>query len=127
VSLTGRQVAEALADMIGKAGFRVAWYVPDSFRPPGVVIGQPSVDFAGSPVTFCTALWRFPVTMIVPRASERDAQAALQDGLHTLVEALHGPAPAGVFQVRCTTADPVTAQVAGQELPGYTLNVDLVA
>jgi hypothetical protein len=103
-------------------GLRTYAHVPDTFRPPGAVVGLPTIDYADSSAGFCSASHDFPVTLIVSRSNDREAQAELSRLLAEVVSALDVANVAGVT-IRPQTATPTTASVGGQDLPAYSLRV----
>lgn len=116
-------VAATLATLLDAIpGLRSYAHVPDTFRPPGVVIGLPTINYADSSGGFCSASHDFPLTLIVARTSDRDAQAELSRFLAEIVSALDLATPTDVT-IRPQTATPTTASVGGLELPAYALRV----
>lgn len=118
------EVSQALAELLDDVdGLRVYWYIADTTRPPACVIGLPDIDYADATSGFCAAVWSYPLTLVVSRSNDRDAQLELSRLVRDVVFALKGPVPAGVFDVQPIDARPIPVTVAGQELPGYLLNV----
>lgn len=116
-------VAEQLKALLdGVDGLRCSWYVSDTVRPPAAVIGQPDIDYADPTSTFCTATWSFPITVVVSRGNEREAQTQLSRLLKAIVQALDVDVP-GIFSIQPLSARPITVSLGQQELPGYTLDV----
>lgn len=116
-------VAEEIATLLGGvAGLRVHWYVSDTTRPPAVVIGQPDIDYADPSASFCDAVWLFPLTIVVARNSDREAQTLMSRLLLEIVQALNTDVP-GLFSVQPLIARPITVTIGSQELPGYSLDV----
>lgn len=127
---TARDVAQALADAIGTVpGLRSWAYLPDTFQPPGVVVGQPDLAYEGVQRSFCTALWSFPLHLVVARTQDRTAQESLFTFLDAVVKAIDEDSTlGGVAQMaRVTRATPTTQSTSAGELPGYTVNVDVLA
>lgn len=121
-------VAGALATTLaGIAGLRVYTYVADNFRPPGVVIGQPVIDYADPDAGFCSASWSFPCTIVVSRSTDREAQRAMSQFLLDIVTALRTAEVDGVLSIDPIDARPIPVTVSGQELPGYLLNIRIRA
>lgn len=117
-------VARSLeAILAGVEGCRSYWYVADKFRPPGVIVGQPDIDYVDASAGFCFARWEFPLTVIVSRNSDREAQEALSDLVNRIALALDAATPADLFSIEPLDARPVVASVAGQDLPAYTVRV----
>lgn len=102
---------------------RVYYYVADKFRPPGVVIGLPDIDYTDSGSGFCFARWEFPLTIVLSRSNDKDAQEALASLTSRVAVALNDAEPAEVFSIEPLDARPATATVAGQDLPAYTMRV----
>lgn len=115
--------AELLASALrGIAGLRVYPHVADTFRPPGVVIGLPVVDYTDPLAGFCGATYDHSVVLIVARNNDREAQRELSRWLGLIVPALRDTATPGV-SIEPQSARPGPHTVNGQELPGYTLRV----
>ena len=105
----------ALAGMLEPiTDLRVYAYVADTFRPPGVVIAQPDVDFADGQSGYCRATWMYPLTIVVSRSNDREAQSDLSRLLLEVARALDSTPPPGVFSVEPLDGHPTTANVAGQ-------------
>jgi len=102
---------------------RTYWYVSDAIRPPAVVIAQPSIDYLDAAAGFCSATWTFPLTLVVSRTNDRDAQLSLSRNLQLVTNALATAHLAGVQSCEPVDARPLTVTVAGQELPGYAITV----
>jgi hypothetical protein len=102
---------------------RCYWYVSDAVRPPAVVIGQPSIDYLDTLAGFCAATWTFPLTLVVARNNDREAQLALSRNLQAVTSALDNAALAGVRSCEPVDARPLTVSISGQELPGYAITV----
>ena len=123
-TLQTTDVSQALAELIdGVPNLRTYWYVSDAVRPPAAVISQPTIDYTDSGSGFCYAAWLFPVTVIVARNNDRDAQLALSQLLFDITHALTAADVPGVFSIEPQDARPVPVQVGSQESPGYLLNV----
>lgn len=118
-------LAKTISSMLTSAidELRVYPYVADTFRPPGAVIALPAVDYRDNASGFCRASWTFPVSLIVARNNEREAQQALSQLLGDAVAALDAPVPDGIFSVEPMDAVPASISVNGQELPAYNLRV----
>lgn len=117
-------VAQALVDAIEAVpGLRATWYVSDASRPPVAVIAQPDIDYTEGSAGFCTAAWTFPVTIVVTRNNDRDAQRDLSRYVHDVALALDAAEPDGVFSIEPLDASPTTVTLSGQELPAYELRV----
>lgn len=118
-------LAQLIADTLTTNidGLRVHWYVADIVRPPAVVVGQPSVDYLDTLSGFCSATWTFPLTLVVARTNDREAQVALSSYLQQVTSALAAAEAPGVHTVEPVRADRTTATVSGQELPGYAITV----
>lgn len=117
-------VSQALADLLADVdGLRTYWYVSDTVRAPACVIGQPVLDFTDSTGGFCAAVWDYPLTVVVARASDRDAQTTMSRLLLEIVAALDVEVD-GVFSIEAVDARPAPGVVvSGQELPAYLLNI----
>lgn len=121
-------VAKALAAMLDDVdGLRVYPFVPDNFRPPGVLVAMPAINFQDTQSGFCRASWTFPLTLIVSRNSEREAQDALSRLLSDIVVALDARPPDGLFSVEPLDATPSSISVNGTDLPAYNLRVQVRA
>lgn len=108
-------------------GLRVYWFVSDAVRPPAVVIAQPSVDYADVAAGFCAATWSFPLTLVVGRNNDREAQLALSRFLQAITSALSAAEADGVTDVSPVAARPITLNVSGTEMPGYAIDVNVYA
>jgi len=115
-------ISQAMADVLDGL-VRTYWYVSDTIRPPAVVIAQPSVDYLDTLSGFCSATWTFPLTLVVARNNDRDAQLSLSRNLQLVTNALASADLAGVRSCEPVDARPITVTVAGQELPGYAITV----
>ena len=121
-------VAQVLsAALAGVDGLRTDWYVSDKSRPPVAVIGLPTIDWQDPDSGFCWATWEYPVTIITARNNDRDAQTELSRLVRDAANALSGPTPEGVFDIRLLDARPTTATISGQELPAYLVRVQVRA
>lgn len=117
-------LSKSLATMLEAIeGLRVYSFVPDNFRPPGVIVALPAIDFRDNQSGFCRATWTFPLSLIVPRNSEREAQDALSRLLSDIVVALDADPPDGIFSVEPMDALTTSISVNGQDLPAYNLRV----
>lgn len=119
-------ISEALAEVLadGLAGaLRVYPYVSDAVRPPAVVLAQPTVDYLDTLGGFCAATWTYPLTIVVPRNQDREAQAALSTFLQLVTTILAAGTAPGIQDIAPVDARPGTATVAGADLPAYFLNV----
>ena len=128
MSVNGRDIAEALAAALSVAGVRTYAYNPDTFVPPGIVVGSPAMDWE-TDRTFCTRVWVFPITVAVSRNSDREAQSALFDVVDAIADALADDHDlAGLVQTsRLLAAAPTTITANGQEFPAYQLTVNILA
>ena len=128
MGVNGRDIAEALAAALSVAGVRTYAYLPDVFAPPGIVVGQPAMDWE-SDRTFCTRVWVYPITVAVSRNSDREAQSALFDVVDAIADTLSDDHDLGglVQTSRLTTAVPTTVTANGQEFPAYELTVNILA
>jgi hypothetical protein len=115
-------ISQALAESL-EGVVRVYWGPLDTVRPPAVVIAQPSVDYLDTLSGFCSATWTFPLTLVVSRNNDRDAQLALSRYLQEVTSTLARAQVPGVQSVEPVDARPITVTVSGQELPGYAINV----
>jgi hypothetical protein len=122
-------VSQALADLLGDIeGLRIYTYVADSFRPDGLIIGQPDIDWTDPTAGFCAATWSFPCTLIVSRNSDLEAQKTLSRLVSEIVIALTTtPVPEGLFSVEPQNARPTTVNTGGSDLPAYQVNVKIRA
>jgi len=128
MSVNGRDIAEALAAALSVAGVRTYAYNPDTFVPPGIVVGQPTMDWE-SDRTFCTLTWVFPITVAVSRNTDREAQSALFDTVAQIADVLADDHDLGglVQTSRLLAAAPTTVTANGQEFPAYLLTVNILA
>lgn len=116
-------VAERLQELLdGIDGLRSYWYVSDTTRPPAAVIGQPDIDFLDNQSGFCTATWIFPVSVVVPRSNDREAQTQMSRLLMEITGALDTEVP-GLFSIEPVDARPIVVSIGQQELPAYVVNV----
>lgn len=113
-------IADALADV---DGLRTYAYIADTVRVPAVVIAQPSVDYLDTLSGFCSATWTFPLTLVVSRNNDREAQVALSRYLQLVTSALSAAQSPGVQTIEPVDARPITASVSGVEQPAYAINV----
>lgn len=121
---TATDTAALLASILEPIdGLRVYAYVADTFRPPGVVIGLPRIDYADQSGGFCAAVYDHSLAVIVSRNSDRDAQRALAEWVARIVIALRDSTLTGAAGLEVLTAEPGSHNVNGQELPGYTVRV----
>jgi len=119
-------VTQLIASMLAEVeGLRTHWYVADITRPPACVIGQPEIDYADPDASFCNATYTIPLTVVVARGNDRDAQTEMSRLLADIATTLNRTPPDGVFGVEPQIARPIEGGVfvAGQELPGYSLTV----
>lgn len=117
-------LAQVLAQLLEDVpDLRTYWFVSDAVRPPACVIGQPSVDFTDGGSGFCSAAWTFPLTVVVSRANDRDAQVALSQLLLDITTTLAAADVEDVFSIEPLDARPIPVTVGAQELPGYLLNI----
>jgi hypothetical protein len=128
--VNGREIAEALAATLSAIpDIRIYAYGPDNFLPPGIAVQQPTMTWETQNRTFGAIQWTFPLLMAVARNSEREAQ----NSLYRLVEAVSDVLAEdhdlrGTVQTaRLTTASPATVTSSGQEYPGYSLTVEVIA
>jgi len=121
-------VAGVLAGLLaGVGGLRVEPYVSDKSRPPVAVVALPTITFDDPDAGFCWASWEFPVTVITGRSNDRDAQAELSRLVRDVANALNHTPVTGVHDIQLLNAAPTVATIAGQELPGYTIRVRVLA
>lgn len=120
-------VATAMAELLAEVpGARTYAYVSDATRPPtgggAVVIGQPDLDFADQQSGFCACTWSFPITILVARDQDRQAQKQLSRLVFEVVSALSIDVE-GIFSIEPLDARPTTTDLGGVSLPSYLLNV----
>lgn len=121
-------VAQALAVLLADVdGLRVEAYVSDKSRPPVAVIALPTITWNDPGAGFCWASWEFPIAIITARNNDRDAQTELSRLVRDVANALNHSPVEGVQDIQLLDANPTTATIAGQELPGYTLRVRVLA
>jgi len=117
-------ISQELAEVLnGVDSLRCYWYISDAVRPPAIVIGQPSVDFTDTMSGFCKATWTYPLTLVVGRNSDREAQMALSHHLQLVTSTLASATVPSIQLIEPTDARPITVTVSGQDLPGYSINV----
>jgi hypothetical protein len=117
-------VAQVLASVLGDVdGLRVVWWVSDATRPPAAVLGQPTIDYLDPDAPFCFATYTFPVSIVVNRNTDRDAQADLSRLTYQAAAALAAAEPDGIFSIEPTDARPSTTEVGGISLPSYLMYV----
>lgn len=117
---TFADTAAMLADALdGIDGLRVYAYVADTFRPPGVVVGLPSIDYLDPLAGFCGSTFEHALTLVVARANDRASQADLSGFVAAVAQALRDNVP----DVELVDAIPGPINVNGTELPGYTMRV----
>jgi hypothetical protein len=117
---TADLLLQALDDV---EGLRVYAYVADTFRPPGVVIGLPTIDYTDPLSGFCGATYEHALSVIVSRNSDREAQRELARWVAAIASALRDATIPGGKSIDLQEARPGSHTVNGQELPGYTLRV----
>lgn len=116
--------ADLLAGILASIdGLRVYPYVADTFRPPGVVIGLPTIDYVDPLSGFCTATYDHPLTVLVARNNDREAQRDLARWVTQIVTTLRDSSTPGARSIEPQEARPGSHTVNGQELPGYTVRV----
>lgn len=121
-------VSQGLASALAAVeDLRVYWYVADSARVPLVVVSLPDIDYTDSGAGFCQARWDYTLTIVVSRNADRTAQEALSRMVQEVATALNDAEPEGVFSIEPIGANPVTATIAGSELPGYQMRVQVRA
>jgi hypothetical protein len=128
--VNGRDIAEALtASLSVIPGVRIYAYGPDNFLPPGIAVQQPSMNWDTQNRTFDAIQWTFPLLVAVARNSEREAQASLYRLVEAISDVLAEDHDLGghVQTARLTTASPATVTSNGQEYPGYSLTVEVIA
>lgn len=126
---TGADLAAALATALADVeGVRVHTYPPDAFQPPGIVIGLPTLSWEGER-TFEALNWEFPISLIVPRLTDRQVVADLGALLTAVAAALgEDPTLGGVAEYsRLLDASPTAITVGSTDLPGYTVRVQILA
>jgi hypothetical protein len=125
---TTTDVAEQLVTILETVpDVRVYGYVPDTFRPSGIVVGQPDIDFVDNQSGFCSATWIFTLTIATARNTERDAQKELARIVGAVAIALNTAESPGLFSIAPLDASPITANVNGQDLPAYSMRVQVRA
>lgn len=120
-------VAQALTGRLKAVeGLRSYWYVADTARPPLAVVNPPEIDYRDSSGGFCRAVWRFTIEIVVSRNDDRAAQTTMSRLLTDAVMALSSDVDDGIV-VEPLDARPATITLAGQDLPGYLLTVQVRA
>lgn len=128
--LNGGVIAEALATTLSQVqSLRVHAYAADSFLPPGVVVGQPDIALDGVPRTFCSVQWDFPCYLVVERITDVKSQRDLFNHIDSIFQVIENdPSLGGVVQqATALDARPQSVNVNGQDLPGYRINVQVLA
>lgn len=128
--LNGNVVAEALASTLGSVpDLRSYAYMPDTFRPPGAVVGQPDILMDGVERTFCSAQWEFPVHLVVIRGTEKQAQSDIYTFIDGIMKAVENDTTLGGVAYMSTVVDarPEVVSSQGQELPGYLIRIQVLA
>jgi hypothetical protein len=121
-------IASALEDVLsGVDGLRAYRYVADSVRVPAAVVALPTIDYADPESGFCTATWSFGISIIVSRSSDRASQDALSQMVSDVVQALDAAQLDGVLAVEVLSAVPTSITLNGQDLPAYTVRVQVRA
>jgi hypothetical protein len=116
-------ISQALAGLLENVdGLRTYWHVSDATRPPACVIGLPSIDWLDQASGFCRATWTFPLTLVVTRNNDRDAQLQLSRLVMEIANALKPDVP-GIFSIEPQDARPTTVTVSGVDQPGYQISV----
>lgn len=117
-------ISQELAEILtGVEDLRPYWYVSDAVRPPAIVIGLPSVDYTDTLSGFCKSTWSYPLTLVVGRNNDREAQLALSHYLQLVTTALAHATVPSIQLIEPVDARPITVTVSGADLPGYSLNV----
>jgi hypothetical protein len=125
------QVRDALKTAVNITGLRVYDTIPDTFMPPGLVVGQLSITWD---LVFARGADSATVDLILiaGRMSDRAAQDYLDSlltpsgatSIKAKVEAdqtLSGT----VTSVRVARAEPILVSVSGVEMLGYRFSVEL--
>jgi hypothetical protein len=126
-----RDLAQVLVDLVaGVPDLRAYAYVADTVRPAmsggAAVVGQPEIDYTDNSAGFCSAAWLFPVTVVVARNNDRDAQMTLSRLLLDIVTALAADVE-NIVSIEPQNARPIPVTVAGAEYPGYLLTIRIRA
>jgi hypothetical protein len=117
-------ISQELAEVLtGVEDLRPYWYVSDAVRPPAVVIGMPSVDFQDTLGGFCASTWSYPLTLVVGRNNDREAQKALSHYLQLVTTKLAKASVPSIQLIEPVDARPITVSINGQDLPAYALTV----
>lgn len=121
-------VSQGLAlALAGVDGLRVYDHAADIARVPCLVIQLPTIDYADPSGGFCQAVWSFPLLILVARNNDTAAQAALASFVNQVALALWGAEVEGLASIEPQLAVPTVATLNGQELPAYTLRVQVRA
>lgn len=121
---TAVDVSKGLADALaGIDGLRVYPRVADIARVPCVVVQLPTIDYADPSGTFCSAVWTFPLLVIVARTQDVQGQAELSTYTNQVALALRDAEVPGVQGIEPQMALPSSVLLNGQELPAYSLRV----
>ena len=85
------EVADALSSSLGTIeGLRAYPYFPDTFQPPGVVVGHPDIDFETAATTVCGGDWTMPAHLVVARSNDRSSSLTLFDFLDLVIAQIDG-------------------------------------
>lgn len=121
-------VARVLAEALGDVdGLRVEWYPADKARPPVALVALAEIDYQDPEAGFCHATYTFPVTIVTARNNDRDTVTELYRLVGEVALALEHADGTGVFDISPLDARPTTVTINGQELPAYTVRVQVHA
>lgn len=126
-------LSQVLAEILEPiAGLRLYWYVADTVRPAtnggALVVMQPTVDYLDQASAFCSATWTYPLTLLVARNNDRDAQLMLSRLLQEVTAALGTAVPPnGILSIDPVDARPTVVNLSGTDLPGYAITVRIRA
>ena len=125
---TAVDVSQGLASALaGIDGVRVYDHVADLARVPCVVIPLPTIDYADPSGSFCQAVWAFPLLVVVARNQDTKAQVDLSTYTNQVAMALQAADVPGIASIEPQLAVPSSVLISGQELPAYSLRVQVRA
>jgi len=128
--INGTDLAEALATLLGEIlDIRVHPYPPDTFLPPGAVVGQPTLSWETDNRTFTAIQWTFPITLAVARPTEREAQMELLRMVEAVGDVLAESADLGGLaqSTRLMSAAPAQVTASGIDYPAYLCSAEIIA
>ena len=128
--VTGRELAEAIATQLsGIANCRVYAFNPDTFQPPGIVVGQPSLSWNTPDRTFGQIQWTFTIVVAVARPNDKTPHDELDRLLLAIADVLgEDPSIGGIASYsQLIDASPAPVVTGGVDLPGYIATLEVIA